>query len=369
MAYDRTDRIRRAAILVASLDDALAEQVLDGLPAGVRDRVLDEAERIDAIDPEEQQDVLAEFRRLSRATGRDAAAVEASFSDSQKNKATDGAASAETDATAGKSALSPVSPGLSDSDAAGMAELLAEEHPQIVAAALARLSEEQSAAVFAALPVDVQADALDRLADLAPADEAALEEVASQLHLQLQQKRERQARAAAGAELVQKILARTPTPQRTYLLARMAARHEAKQTEDRNKSEDRKAAPAKAASAVDPVAQQALNLAAAMRRAQAASSFEAAPLEDRSAEFEFVSDGALVAGLRSADEMTVLRALAASGEGLLARVSGMLPRRQAKQLKRMLGNLGPTRLADLHEAQRRLLELAHGAAAEEAAAA
>jgi hypothetical protein len=37
----------------------------------------------------------------------------------------------------------------------------------------------------------------------------------------------------------------------------------------------------------------------------------------------------------------------------------MLPRRQAKQLRRLLANLGPTRLADLHQAQHELLRLAN----------
>jgi flagellar motor switch protein FliG len=368
MRYDRTDRIRRAAILIASLDDALAEQVLNGLPAEVRERVLDEAERLEAIDPEEQQDVLAEFRRMSRGHRRDAEAVELSFSDAPGSvPGNDGDKFENANASSEPTAAAPTSDGLNEGDAAAMAELLAAEHPQIVAAALARLGEEQSAAVFAALPVDVQAEALDRLADLAPADEAALDEVTAQLQQQMQSRRERQARAAAGAELVQKILARTPTPHRIYLQARMAARETATPVPAAAQPMSGRAAPSRS-TAIDPVAQQALNLAAAMRRAQGAGAIESAPLADRSAEFELLSDEALVAGLRSADESTVLRALAASGEGLLARVVGMLPRRQAKQLKRMLANLGPTRLAELHEAQHRLLELAHEADVEEAAA-
>jgi flagellar motor switch protein FliG len=64
MSYDRPDRIRRAAILVASLDEPLAEQLLAELPHGEASRILSEAERLESIDAEEQQDVLAEFRRL-----------------------------------------------------------------------------------------------------------------------------------------------------------------------------------------------------------------------------------------------------------------------------------------------------------------
>jgi len=354
MSYDRSDRIRRAAILVASLDDSLAEQVLRGLPAGVRDRVLDVAETLDEIDPEEQRDVLAEFRRLSRGGARrDEEAVEAAFSNG--DLASEPPAAAEHNVT-------PRDDGLSDSDAAAMADLLADEHPQIVAAALSRLSEAQSAAVFAALPSEVQAETLERLADLAPADESAVEEVTSQINQQMQQRRERQARAAAGAELVQKILARTPAPQRAVLLARIATK-DVRPATPAPRPPERRAVARPTTPRVDPIAQQALSLAAAMQRAPAAPE-ESVPLEDRSAEFDDISDPALVAGLQSADETTVLRALAASGERLLARVTAMLPRRQIKQLRRMLNNLGPTRLAELQAAQHRLLDLALQAEAE-----
>ena len=108
---------------------------------------------------------------------------------------------------------------------------------------------------------------LERLSALAPADEEAVEEVESQLRLRLDERREHQARAAAGAELVRKMLARTPIVQRTYLLERMS----------RKASEAAAAAPRQALGpapishsrlpAMDPVAQQALNLASAVRRA------------------------------------------------------------------------------------------------------
>jgi flagellar motor switch protein FliG len=238
-----------------------------------------------------------------------------------------------------------------------MADLLANEHPQVVAAALSRLSEAQSAAVFAALPADVQAETLERLADLSPADEAAVDEVASQIQWQLQQRRDRQARAAAGAELVQKILARTPAPQRSVLMARMAAKNVAPAAPAAARPAQPRPTNQHTSERVHPIAQQALPLAAAVQRASTAPR-EPAPLEDRSAEFDDLSDAALVAGLRSADETTVLRALAASGDRLLARVEAMLPRRQAKQLRRMLNGLGPTRLAELQIAQHQLLDLA-----------
>lgn len=368
MTYDRSDRIRRAAILVASLDEPLAERLLADLPPAEAARILEEAEQLEAIDPEEQQDVLAEFRRLTRA-GRPADdAVEFSYSGGEGRE---GLASsyAEPSSQSGPSAAGG---GLTDGDATAMAELLAGEHPQIVAAALARLGEEQSAAVFAALPAELQADALERLAALAPADEDAVQEVESQLQHRLQQRREHQARSAAGAALVQRILARTPDAQRTYLLARMAKPHAAGAVSRPAAGADSRSGRAASAArgyAFDPVAQQAINLASAVRRAHASGADDAQIIEDCTAELEQLSDQELVAGLRASGEQTVLRALAASGDAFLARVMNMLPRRQAKQLRRMLRNLGPTRLADLQQAQHELLRLAHEMSESEAEAA
>jgi flagellar motor switch protein FliG len=376
MPYDRSDRIRRAAILVASLDEPLAEQLLADLPPSEAARILSEAEALEAIDPDEQRDVLAEFRRLTR--GRVAAeatgAVEFTYSSGDDTPAVHAPSSPQPETYAAV----PASTGLSDADAAAMAELLAGEHPQIVAAALSRLPEDQSAAVFTALPADIQAQALERLASLAPIDEDAVQEIETQLQQRLDERRQRQARSAAGAALVQRMLARTPETQRNYLLERMSAK-DATTPAPASKAASPSAAtltvPNSAglklayADAMDPVAQQAFELASAVRRAQASGAYRTpAPTPaDRTDELEALSDEALVAGLRAAGEPTVLRALAASGDGFLKRVTSMLPRKQAKQLRRMLRDLGPTRLADLHEAQHRLLELAYDSMVAEAA--
>jgi flagellar motor switch protein FliG len=362
MPYSRSERIRRAAILVASLDESLAEALLADLPPSEAARVLAEAERLESIDPEEQADVLAEFRRVSRGGRSSGGGVEFAISSAASELPT--AASTDNAANSADEATSADEP-LSEGDATAMAELLSGEHPQIVAAALSRLGDEQCAAVFAALPSELQAEALERLGSLAPVDEDALSDIESQLQHHLQQRRDHQARAAAGAELVRRILARTPATQRIYLLERMSAKNALPASVE---APVVSASPrAQRAVAVDRVAQQAINLAAAVRRTQNPQLHEPLILADRTEALELLSDEALVTALRAASESTVLRALAASGESFLGRVTGMLPRRQARQLRRMMRELGPTRLADLHRAQHELLRLAHEHAAVKAA--
>ena len=51
-------------------------------------------------------------------------------------------------------------------------------------------------------------------------------------------------------------------------------------------------------------------------------------------------------------------ALAGAPQALVARILGQLPPKAAKQLRRSLDHLGPTRLSDVEEAQQHLAQLA-----------
>ncbi|HEX6961989.1 MAG TPA: hypothetical protein VF175_08995, partial [Lacipirellula sp.] len=213
MTYDRTDRTRRAAILIASLEEALAEQMLDSLPPSEATKILAEAERLGEIDAEEVRDVLDEFRAAGRESRAVETAVEFTYSAPQ---------------VAMKREAAPPAPATIDlteqqeADAALMAELLTHEHPQTIAAALSRLGHEQGAAVFAKLPAALQLDVLDRLATLETADEDAVKELETQLQLRVEQQRQRRERATAAAEMARRMLERTPAAQRDALLARIA---------------------------------------------------------------------------------------------------------------------------------------------------
>jgi len=55
--------LRKVAILVASLDEQSAARVLADLPAATSARVLDVAAQLGPLDPQEQSDIVREFRR------------------------------------------------------------------------------------------------------------------------------------------------------------------------------------------------------------------------------------------------------------------------------------------------------------------
>jgi flagellar motor switch protein FliG len=357
MNYNRTERIRRAAILVASLDEALAETILRELPPQEADRVLAELERMEEIDPEEQQDVLDEFRRAARQADVRASAVEFTYSAPIAAAAVAPAPSAAA------------SSDVADADVAAMAEVLCQEHPQIIAAALARLDAEQAAAVFAALPGDLHAEVLDRVSRLAPADEEAVAEVESQLLRKVDERRAFRARAAAGAELARKLLAKTAPAQRVVLLERLSVKQLPPISPSASRPSGRSTPPDVF---IRPT--QANGLLSAARAADFGRRDDFAPaggdfvvLEDQSAALLALSDETLLAALRAVDNETGQRALAASNEKLIKRITRRLPRRQARNLRRLLRSFGPTSLTDLRRAQHELLRIAEQCAETNAA--
>ena len=371
MNYDRSERIRRAAILVASLEEALAEQMLDNLPRAEAARILTEVDRLGDVDPEEQQDVLEEFRRAGRRVREADDAVQFTYSAPQPVAANSASNAASAVGSGHGAAPGDASSNQTDADAILMAELLAAEHPQTIAAALARLGHEQGAAVFAALPPTLQAEVLDRLANLQPPDEGAVQELEVQLQRRVDEHRTRREHAAAGAELARRIVAKTTPAQQVALLARLSsadapASSRMKKTDEANSA-----------------SHQMRPLASAMRRSAAveAKPFSEAPssefevctdelaagasndasveLVDRSAELESLDDRTLLEALRRADEQTVHRALAASSEKFLQRIAAKLRRRQAARLRKLVRSLGPIRLAELRQAQHKFLEIAY----------
>jgi flagellar motor switch protein FliG len=70
-------------------------------------------------------------------------------------------------------------------DAGAVADLIGEEHPQIIAIVLASLDEEQAAAVLKCLPAELQSDVMLRVARLEVIDPAAMEELDKVLEKQL----------------------------------------------------------------------------------------------------------------------------------------------------------------------------------------
>jgi flagellar motor switch protein FliG len=352
MTYERNERIRRAAILVASIDEALAEQMLDSLPASEATKILAEVDRLGEIDPDEQRDVLDEFRRAGRRENEPANAVEFTYSAPQPVTIEPLVVSQTQPAT-------PADDAAAAAEAALIADLLSAEHPQTIAVALSRMAHDQGAAVFAVLAPALQGEVLERLANLQITDESAVTDLETELHQRIELQRQRRTRAAAGAEMARRIVAKTAPTQRDSLLARLAPSDAHLTT-----------APADSVPATLSE-QQTLELQAAIQQARELVAAQEDLFDDDHGSFEAWTDGpadsddfvvqfdsALLRALQVADERTVQLALACSSERFLRRVAAKLPRAAAARLRMAVRAIGPTRLIDLRAAQHELLYLA-----------
>jgi flagellar motor switch protein FliG len=76
------------------------------------------------------------------------------------------------------------------------------------------------------------------------------------------------------------------------------------------------------------------------------------------AELEQFDDVALANVLRHAPGEIVLLALAGAGNEFVRRVLRLVPAEEAQRLRQQIGNLGPTRLSDVEQAQQELADVA-----------
>ncbi len=358
MKSDRQQRLRKVAILVATLDEPLAERLLADLPAREEDAVRKIVENLEEIEPAEYQGVLADFRQglvtpekqVTQPPRTQFEGVE--LDPSLLARMADNGLSEKI--TANKQDVSPWQT-LSDADVATLVEMLSAEQPQTIAVVLSRLESSRSAELIARLSPTLQAEVLTRLADLDPADEQTLEVVASQLAQWLTAQRQRHQRMAAGRDLVQRILQDTPESQRSLLLARLSKRNP-KLVEKMTVAPNRNLPIARQSPAL-PVAnpyRSTIGMATPIveKEKQAEATVQS---DDPLSELELLDDQELLRALQQANRQTVMLALAGASELLMKRIVKNLPRRKANQFRQQVRAIGPTRLSDMVAAQRELL--------------
>ena len=170
----------KAAILLLSLDQSLAAQVLGHLPRELAERASLAVAEIGEVTLDEHQAVLIEFQsqfhaqpRLRRGGPESARQLLA------QTFGVDEAAPIQTrleqTRDAGPFAF------LTTRHADDIRPLLIDESPQVIAVVSAQLPPALSAAVLAGLRVDVQADVLQRVARLGPTDPDILADIAASL--------------------------------------------------------------------------------------------------------------------------------------------------------------------------------------------
>lgn len=195
-------QVRRIAILVTSLDSAAGRQLLLAMPSQLARDVRKAMASLSSIDPEEQRQVLAEFRKqaISSGTPRGASAIEpaparptataaaspsprahvASASESSpvrtepaRDPAADVAFEADDEDLAGVDGARP----WAQLDVAALTDLLRGERPLVIAVVLSQLQSRRAARLLEQFPREQHRAVLANLARLGEIDPEAMQAI------------------------------------------------------------------------------------------------------------------------------------------------------------------------------------------------
>lgn len=302
MTPNEKQGVRKAAIFVASLDQTAADRVLDQMPAEMARLVRDVLVELDKIDPAEQEEVIAEFRRPQKPVDR---GVEIDPSLARRL--------AEDSPTEPPAAAHFQKLGQAEADK--IARVLADERPQTIAVVLSHLPHDRAGDVLVRLSPAVQVDVLRRLANLEETDPEILRELERGIEARLVQMVGMQRRRVAGMAAIEGILG--ASDRRVGLAIR----------DNLAKLDDQLA---------DRVGREDFTFADLLA----------------------LSDEAVAATVRAADPELLVLALVDAPPQWADRLLAMLPSSIARQVLTAIGQIGPLRLRDAEEARQRLTDLA-----------
>jgi flagellar motor switch protein FliG len=305
--------LRKAAILVISLDRAAADLLLEQMnpkqAQAVRQAVMD----LGPVDPKEKREILAEFqRRTPRGPATSAPGVE--LDPGLAKKIASPAAGVPARAPAQRVSGQPFQL-LREAEVEKLVRILLPERPQTIALVLSHMPPAQAGNVLARLHPGLQTDVIRRLVDLEETDPEILAEVERGLESRLSEQVRMQRRRVAGLSAVTGILEACSQPVGMQIL--------------------------------DNLSSQDQQLAEKLSPEQ----FEFGDL------LEF-DDATLGVTLRAAEMELIVLALVGAPPEWTERFLGLATEAQARQVRRELEHLGPMRLSDVEEARQRLAELA-----------
>jgi len=346
--------LRKAAVLIRSLDADSAAILLAQLSSAEAARVRDAIRTLGPIDPDEQADILAEFRRARPVAAESAGrGVELSLSESAGDPAMRTAAERQSSGGIEKRFAF-----LENAPTAVLVSHLSREHAQTIAVVLAHLAPAHAAEVLAALPKKLQVDAIERLSALGETDSQVVATLESELAAWIAKRTGGRAERAQRREAVAAILAAASAKTRDTILANISSHgisppHRTPSTVAR---QEKSAAKATNIARKSAVRSRPLTEKRPLPRPPAPS-----PQPLPRIDFEHLihlDDPTLATVLREVDADTLALALAGSGDELVDRICNQMPKRTAKMFQRELRRLGPTRLSDVEAAQRLVAHVA-----------
>ncbi|HEY3392066.1 MAG TPA: FliG C-terminal domain-containing protein [Lacipirellulaceae bacterium] len=351
--------LRKAAVLIRSLDADSAASLLAQLSVEEADALRAAAQALGPIDPEERADVAAEFRRAAPIAAKPAAdSVELHLSRQP-----------ETDPIA-PPPLRPAAAAakrfefLEDAPMNALLPYLSREHVQTIAVVLSHLAPARAAAVLAALPQKLQADVIERLALLGDTDPESVVVVERELADWMAKRSIGRSTRPRGSGSVASILAAADAKTRGEIMANLRtnkavlARRLAIAEPVIHRRAANQSIPARPAIVRDALSTEA-DRAAAPRRVRRPPKPAPAPLPPLNFDaLVELNDRMLAALLRQVEPNVLALALVGSRDGFIDRICGQMPRRAAREFRRRLRQIGPTRLSDVDAAQQTVARIA-----------
>jgi flagellar motor switch protein FliG len=305
---------RKAAIFLAAMGADVAAKVFKSLDEAEIETLSTEISRLPTIDDELTAAVLREFMEMALTkqyitTGGLNYALEVLEKALGKNRAVEVV-------TRIQAALQPARfSGVKRADPNQLASILRREHPQTVALILANLEPEIGASILAGLPEEMRAEVVVRM--------ATIDKTSPEVIKQIEQVLEKQVSAGFAAGV-------------TY-------------------SEGTKTV-AEVLNRVEPAAQKAI-----LERLDEHSPSLAEQIRALMFTFEDlvgVDDRGLQRIMQEIDQKDLVLALKAGSEELLAKIFRNMSERTAAIVRQEMEFLGPVRLRDVEEAQRRIVAVA-----------
>ncbi|MBN1853568.1 MAG: hypothetical protein JW829_12625 [Pirellulales bacterium] len=370
------DSLRQAAILISSLDAALAKQLLNRLEPEEAAKIRQAATMLGRVSPTERQTVFQAFTNACPAP-------HALHTKDPGVEVEDSLAALFAD-SANKDDPSTNCPFdfLKEADTDTLVHMLQKEHPQTIAVVLSYLPAECAADLLVRLPIPLQVGILRRLSDLEPGDPESVQAVAIELrtwvHAQEDQKRQRE----RGLAAVQGILSAVDRKKQATLVDQiqlhdipLATRLGLKTHGSSAMSKNSSLKTTPSHSNRPPLEPNPDVPASISNRPRQEAIFSECPTQNS---YHFHSDApsrrmpltqfenlidldewTWSTLLRSIEPELTILALTGADEALIDRMASHLTPTEATRLRRLLASPGPTRLSDVENARRELIQVAN----------
>jgi flagellar motor switch protein FliG len=320
------DGLRRSAIVLLSLGEQRAAEVMRLLPPDAALRVRDEMARIGSIRQvplDARQRALGDFcdavenHEATLSHVLDRSVERSSYRDAPTPKSNPPAAqnAARPAGDAGDAGDPTPFAVLSEADTDGLFDTIADEHPQTIALVLSHLPAEKAAELLNRLDHHRKVEVVKRIAGIENTRAEVIEEVERSLRQRLRGVMGQTIRSA-GISAVAEILNSTAREVEAEILLDLEA--------------------------------EAPDLAEQVRRVQAI-------LDDLLG----ASDDDVREVIEQLDEQTLSKALRTAGERLKQKVLWNLPPEQADAIERQLNDLSPVPVREIEAAQQRVAEVVH----------